>query len=216
MKLKSSQLKTAVLSIVLGLFPDSIILLSDDGYVETADTDGRFHDVDDLPVWTVSGNSLQPLAGTSAGPGPSGINSYSYQSPQARLAKWSRGKSRWTPATFSTSTLVPGPRQLPGVCAHEPSVSQDECNQSSEVPAEWRKSIEVCKWIEQKKVWKKVSNLPMVMTEATANIPCMMQMVSDDVFGSEETVLLDIDYSKIPDTSATRGETQLKLGLCDF
>lgn len=83
-KLKSSQLKTAVLSKVFGLFPDSIILLSEDGYVETADADGRFYDVDNLPVWTMSGDSLQPLAGTSTGPGPSGINPYAYQPPVAK------------------------------------------------------------------------------------------------------------------------------------
>ena len=92
-KLKSSQLKTAVLYKVYGLFPDSIILLSEDGYVETADADGRFHDVDDLPVWKVSGDSLQ--AASSAGPGLSGINPYFYQLPVqvARAAKKGRGKS---------------------------------------------------------------------------------------------------------------------------
>ena len=38
-KLKSSQLTAQVLSKVFRLFPESI-LLSDDGYVETADNDG--------------------------------------------------------------------------------------------------------------------------------------------------------------------------------
>ena len=47
-KLKSSQLTARVLSKNFGLFPDLILLPSDDGYVETADSDGRFHDVDDL------------------------------------------------------------------------------------------------------------------------------------------------------------------------
>lgn len=64
------------------------------------------------------------------------------------------------------------------------------------MPTKWRKSIEVCKWVDQEKVWKKVSNVPIVMTEATANIPCVTQMMSDDVFGSEDTVLLDMDYLK--------------------
>ena len=48
MKLKSLQLTARVLSKIFGLFPDLILLPSDDGYVETADSDGRFHDVDDL------------------------------------------------------------------------------------------------------------------------------------------------------------------------
>ena len=75
-KLKSSQLAAQVLSKVFGLFPESILLLSDDGYVETADNDGRFHDVDDLPIWTVSGESMRPA---DCGPGSSGITPYSYQ-----------------------------------------------------------------------------------------------------------------------------------------
>ena len=72
-KLKSSQLTVQILSKIFGLFPDSILLLSDDGYVETADSDGRFHDVDDLPHWTVSGDPLKPPASSSldCSPGPS-------------------------------------------------------------------------------------------------------------------------------------------------
>ena len=58
-RLKSSQLRTRVLSKVFGLFPQSIILLSQDGYVEMGSSDGLFHDVDNLPVWTVSGDPLQ-------------------------------------------------------------------------------------------------------------------------------------------------------------
>ena len=97
-----------------------------------------------------------------------------------------------------------GQQQLPGVCAQELSAQEDTRSETLQhnPPAEWRKSIE------QEKLWKKVSNLPIVMTEATANIPCVMQMAADYIFGGEETVLLDIDYLKIPDTSATRGEEQ--------
>ena len=48
-KLKAPQLTTQVLSKIFGLFPESILLLSEDGYVKTPDTDGRFTGVDDLP-----------------------------------------------------------------------------------------------------------------------------------------------------------------------
>lgn len=48
--------------------------------------------------------------------------------------------------------------------------------------------------------------MPIVMMEETASIPRVTQMVSNDVFNGEDTVLLDIDYLKIPNTSATRGE----------
>ena len=41
---------------IFGLFPESILLLSDDGYMETADSDGQFHNIDDLSHWTVTGS----------------------------------------------------------------------------------------------------------------------------------------------------------------
>ena len=85
MKLKGPQLTTQVLAKVFGLFPDTVRLLSDDGYVETPDANGRFTDVDDTPVWTVSGNFMKLAtrnsefeAGASSGTYGS-INSHSYQ-----------------------------------------------------------------------------------------------------------------------------------------
>ena len=60
LKLKPRQLNIAVLSKLFHLFPESIVLVSDDGYVETPDEDGDFIGVDDLPTWTVSGDSTKP------------------------------------------------------------------------------------------------------------------------------------------------------------
>ena len=69
------------MSKVFGLFPESILLLSDDGYVETADTDSQFDYVDDPPVLTVSGELLNlPI---SSVPGASGIGPYTYLTPTA-------------------------------------------------------------------------------------------------------------------------------------
>lgn len=113
MKLKSWQLTAQVLSKIFGLFPDSILLLSDDGYIETADSDGRFYDVDDLPHWTVSGESmnsvLTQVTGPGLGPGPGPCPStslfpYLYQPARNR----GRGKSKWTPTSL---------RKPPGVRA---------------------------------------------------------------------------------------------------
>lgn len=100
-KLKSSQLTVQILSKIFGLFPDSILLLSDDGYVETAISDGQFHDVDDMSHWTVIGDSLKPPAFNpfDSAPGPSGLNPFSSQS--ALSYKSGREKSQWTPQ-FST------------------------------------------------------------------------------------------------------------------
>ena len=75
-----AQLITQVMSKGFGLFPE-FILLSDDGYVETADTDSRFHYVDDPPVLTVRGELLNlPV---SSVPEASGIVLYSYLPPTA-------------------------------------------------------------------------------------------------------------------------------------
>ena len=120
-KLKASQLTTQVLSKVFGLFPESILLLLDDGYVETAETDGRFHDVDDLPAWIVSGELINPPV--SSVPGPSGIVPYLYQ-PPTKASKRDLGKAHWTPA-YTTSMF--GQRQKPpGVRAQEQAASNSE------------------------------------------------------------------------------------------
>ena len=201
-KLKTSQLTTQVLSKVFGLFPESILLLSDDGYVETADNDGRFHDVDDLPVWTVSGESMRPENSAS---GNSSITAYSYQPAVAsKASKRGRGKARWTP---TLTTAMFGQRQKPpGVRAQEAALEEPGCSTiATQNPVVWRKYIEICKWSEHDNQWKKFSNLPIEMTDATATVPRVTQMVADDVFGGDEAVLLDIDYLKIPDTATTRG-----------
>ena len=206
-KLKAFQLTTQVLSKVFGLFPESILLLSDDGYVETADTDGRFHDVDDLPVWTVSGEVMNPPV--SSIPGPSGIAPYSYQPPTAsKASKRGRGKARWTP-TYTVSMF--GQRQKPpGVRAQEQAASNSEEPEDVHNSAiEWRKYIEICKWHEQEKQWKKVSNLPIELNDSTATVPRVTQMVADAAFGGEDAILLDIDYLKILDTITTRGKFQV-------
>lgn len=195
-KLKSSQLTTQVLSKLFGLFPDSILLLSEDGYVETADPDGRFDDVDDLPVWSVGGESMKPVV---AGPGPGPSTSVAPYLYQPSVSKRGKGKGKWTPG---------GMRKPPGVRAEElERQDQTATVPHSKQPAEWRKSIEVCKWSDDG--WRKMLNLPIVMTEESASVPSVTQMVANDAFNGEETVLLDIDYLKIPNTSATRGECTL-------
>ena len=50
LKLKPRQLNVSVVSKLFCLFPKSIVLVSDVGYVETPDEDGDFIGVDDLPT----------------------------------------------------------------------------------------------------------------------------------------------------------------------
>ncbi len=77
----------------------------------------------------------------------------------------------------------------------DPSVSEPE----------WRKNMEVCKWSERERQWIKVSNIPVSLTETTANIAQVAQMVSEDAFGGEQCVLLNNEYLKLLDTPSTRG-----------
>ncbi|XP_064404016.1 uncharacterized protein LOC135349419 [Halichondria panicea] len=210
-KLKPSQLTTQVIGKVFGLFPDSIILISDDGFVETPDHEGKFLDVDDLSKWVVNGDSLK----ADGLPQDQQVASFSYQPPsQATSQATSRKRGRppkWSPK-FTSALLGASSasgQKPPGVRARaEPSVDgagPSTMSSSSSSRPEWRKYIEVCKWNEADKQWKKVSNVPIDLSEEIASVPNVSKMVSDELFNGEECVLMDIDYLKIPNTSTTRG-----------
>ena len=95
LKLKSRQLNIAILSKLFHLFPESIVLVSNDSYVETPDEDGDFIGVDDLPTWTVSGDSTKPT--TPPVTTQPVTTPYAYQP----IVKGKGRASRWTP-TFTT------------------------------------------------------------------------------------------------------------------
>ena len=78
-RLKQRQMNQWVLGQLFHLFPDSILLMSDDGLVETVDCHGNFPDIDDLPVWTCSGDSV--VSATNAENSQSSNSSYMYQLP---------------------------------------------------------------------------------------------------------------------------------------
>ena len=121
LKLKSKQVMIQVLA---KLFPETILLVSEDGYVETADDDGRFYDIDDLPMWTVAGDCTKPSASMNAHLAANCMTPYSYQLQlltagpsvnrgyrMGKKAARGRGKLKWTPS-FMTSMFGPVP---PGV-----------------------------------------------------------------------------------------------------
>ena len=58
-KLKKEQVTTAVLGQIFDLFPDSIILISEEGYVCTPNVDGTFKDINDLSMWVCQGKSCR-------------------------------------------------------------------------------------------------------------------------------------------------------------
>ena len=204
LKLKERQLTTSVLARVFCLFPETIILVSDDGYVEIPDEDGCFNSVDDLPVWTVTGDSMNP---TSAAPPTAMMTPFAYQPPRAAGRKTRARK--WAPI-YRTSLFQQ--QKPPGVRAQESSdyvgtsSGSRSVQPSASEPTIWRKYIEICKWSEREKQWKKVSNLPLTLSESTANIQSVTEMVAADAFNGEAAVILDNEYLQIPDTPNTMGK----------
>ena len=117
-KLKKEQLTTNVLAKIFDIFPDTIILISDDGYVATANSKGFFEDLDDIPIWTCQGTSCNPLAEATSSSG----SSYPYQAPSKRGGK-GKGKGRVQWASQHTTSYLPslrgGSNRPPGVVAQE-------------------------------------------------------------------------------------------------
>jgi len=208
-----------VLSRVFNLFPETILLVSEDGYVELPDEDGYFVAVDDLPTWTVTGDSMAPAP--AALPSTNMTTPYSYQPPLAAGRK-NRGR-KWSPM-YRTSLFQD--QKPPGVRAQEAddyvgtssgSARSARGNRSVQLSAtdsdNWRKYIEVCKWSDREKQWKKVSNLPLTINESTANVKSVAGMVAADAFNGEAAVILDNEYLQIPDTANTMGECEVFLVL---
>ena len=89
-----------------------------------------------------------------------------------------KGKGRaWSPSVSSCNF---GHQRPPGVR-----------QQVQEPPKqhEWRKNIEVMKWMEYEKRWKKISNFPVCLSEQTASVPSVTKLVSDEVFEGEPIVM---------------------------
>ncbi len=99
-KLKPSQLSTGVLARIFGLFPDSILLVSDDGFVETPSDDGTFETIDDLPVWSVTGESMKPAQPSSLAvttPHPQKCCSDKWAK-KVEISEWSESEGAWMTA----------------------------------------------------------------------------------------------------------------------
>ena len=195
LKLKRRQLNIAVLSKLFHLFPESIVLVSDDGYVETPDEDGNFIGVDDLPTWIVLGDSTKPTTQ------PVTIQPITTPYVYQPIVKGKGRTSRWTP-TFTASLFKR--QKPPGVRAQE---SQQGTLDTGKNEPEWRKYIEICKW--SGNAWKRLSNLPIQLTDSDATVERVSQIVADDAFNGERVTLLDNEYLKILDTVSTRGESDV-------
>ena len=199
-KLKPGQLNQRVLGKIFNLFPDSILLVSDDGSVETADDHGNFVDVDDFPIWTCSGDSILSPGDAENSQSQSSSSSYMYQLPSNSSRATAGKKRKWTP-TFTSSLLRKN--KPPGVQTQESIVHKEPPPPPEK---EWRKTIEICR--RRGKDWEKVSNLPVTLTEATASVPDIADQVASEAFEAfdgSDVILVDNDYLKILDTPSTRG-----------
>ncbi len=197
LKLKPGQLKISVLAKLFHLFPESIILISEDGCVETPDDNGDFLEVNDFHTWSATGESTKPSNVATASNSPL---VYSYQLPGKK------GGGKWTPRF--TSSMLTQRQKPPGVRAQEQLAGSSGAGAAgpSQSEPEWRKYVEVCKWSERDGGWKKVSNLPVSLTETTANIERVAQMVSEDALAGEPGVVLDNEYLRLLDAPSTRGK----------
>ena len=81
-----------------------------------------------------------------------------------------------------------------------PGVRLQANDESARSRSEWRKNIDIMKWIDPEKKWKKISNLPLSLCEENANVISVTKM------GGEAAVLLDVDHLKLIDSGTSTGQ----------
>ena len=209
LRLRASQMRIATLGKIFNIFPQSLFLVGSDGTVATPDEEGDFetYDMSQDTEWTVSGDSSKPTGSHSATDFPSGsANSpYAYQSQQPEASQPSTSKyakagskaAKWKPS-LSLSLMRNKP---PGVAKQEgqrgkPGKGHGEA---------WTKTIEICTYDDSTYAMRKTLNLPITLSEKTASVNRVAEIVSLESFEGEEVVLLDSDNLKIPDSAGTRG-----------
>lgn len=177
MKLKKDQLSTKWIGKIFSLFPDSILLISEDGDVETPDDSGFFTSLIEYFNYEVQGQSIL----TSPSSTDVTTSALPYQKP-------TKGISKKIP--YRTSVNIGQPSKPPGVVAQ----SKDE----------WTRNIEIHRFSDGE--LRKFSNFPIILTPQTASITHISSLLSHEAFQGKVVVLLDNDNLQIPDTSASRGK----------
>ena len=198
-KLKKEQLTTNVLAKIFDVFPDTIILSSDDGYVATPNAKGIFEDLDDVPIWSCQGTSCNPPVEAT-----SSSSSYPYQAPSKKGGKGKgKGRVQWVPqhTTSYLPSLRGGSNRPPGVVAQETRLRSNVTEPPTTADWEFPQKIDFRRW--SRNGWDKASNLPLMLTEATATVLNVSSCVSEEAFEGNSVVLLDADYLKVLDTPST-------------
>ena len=94
-------------------------IISDDGYVATANSKGFFEDMDDKPIWTCQGASCNPLAEAISQAVAHRIPTKLH--PKGGGKGKSKGRVQWAPqhTTLYLPSLRGGSNRPPGVVAQE-------------------------------------------------------------------------------------------------
>lgn len=178
-KIRESELCTRLVGKVFSLFPDSIVLVNEDGLVENPSEDGRF----DLPVecteYEVQGDGMGHIQTTSsAAVSLSGAMTPLQPNPVKSGTPKFILKAKKPPATNSTSSA---------------QVAQDE---------EVNKMVEIHTVIDNE--LQRKGSFPVTLKKFTANIDYISSVLSIEVFDGAAVVLLDNDNFEIPDTLTTQ------------
>ena len=189
--LKAEQtINREILGTLFGYIPKTVVLLSKEGNVLTAEEDGSFavDSVSRVHYWECFGTSqpeqVQPPEEFKYLYQPGRGDSYG-----GCCSGYSRGKGKQ--GKVWKSKRVP-----PGVLNVE-----NERN----IGQEWMKSVELCQWNGLEKRWDEIQTLPVKLREDTANVEAVTRMVSADGFDGKEVVLLDLKFLKVMDVSSTKG-----------
>ena len=197
-KLRESQMTASTIGKIFNVFPQSIVLIGDDGSVATPDGSGEFSflDLTYETSWTINGDPSKLDESSKSRPTSS---VYAYQQPASSLPGSSGTSKKWKPASLSATRNKP------------PGVTKQEKKSSLSVPS-WTKTLEICSYDVQESVFKKTFNLPLTLTEDTSTVNKVADIASAEAFGGDAVIILDSDNLRIPDSAGTRGEyTKLML-----
>ena len=183
-RMRPAQVNARAIGLVFNLFPESVLLVADDGSVELPDDDGCFQmeTMDSSMVWTCDGDSSKSAHQGSQWQqqgesqlGPSGFQ-YAYQ------------------PTDEQESMDRQLRQCQKCNRTEPRLALDPT---------WIKKVEICTL--QGSQLKKWFNLTILLTESSATVGNVAECVSEEAFDGDEVILLDSGNTLIGDSIVTRG-----------
>lgn len=214
-KMKLVQITTRWIGKVFNVFPDSIILVADDGTIEVPDESGSFTGLLSYMPYEVQGDDCVPTAGALEAEGhmremgeSSGLCG-SFKAPIHSRKNDVFGKS----SIFGKSSKQSqsgykhkGPSiatKPPGVKAQE--TLADKGGRKADA-TEWKKNIDICEYDPAVSGGlKKTGNFPIPLNNESARVDYIAESISQELFEGEEAVLLDSDNLKIRDSTVTRG-----------